>query len=69
MRKNYPSDMSKEHFELILADLESARKKQSRARLICVIYSVYYVLKIACQCRMLHRDFPQWESVCFYFKI
>lgn len=27
MRKRYPSDISKEQFELILPDLESARKK------------------------------------------
>jgi transposase len=71
MRKRYPSDISKEQFELILPDLESARKKTKPRKidLYDVFCAIYYVLKSGCQWRMLPRDFPKWESVYFYFKI
>ena len=71
MRKSYPSDISKEQFELILPDLESARKKPKprKIELYDVFCGVYYVLKSGCQWRMLPSDFPKWQSVYFYFKI
>lgn len=34
MRKRYPSDISKEQFELILPDLESARKKTKPRKIV-----------------------------------
>jgi transposase len=71
MRKRYPSDISKEQFDLILPDLESARKKTKPRKidLYDVFCAIYYVLKSGRQWRMLPRDFPKWESVYFYFKI
>lgn len=61
IRKSYPSDISKEQFELILPDLESAHKKTKPRKidLYDVFCAVYYVLKSGSQWRMLPRDFPK----------
>ena len=71
MRRSYPSDISREQFELIRVDLESARKKTKPRKLDTydIFCAIYYVLKSGCQWRMLPRDFPKWETVYFYFKI
>ncbi len=71
MRQSYPSDITKEQFELIRSDLESARKKTKPRRidLYDIFCAIYYVLKSGCQWRMLPRDFPKWETVYFYFQI
>lgn len=69
MRKKYPSDVSRKQFELIRADLESARKR-TRPRSIDsydVFCAVLYVLKSGCQWRMLPSDFPKWENVYWHF--
>jgi transposase len=69
MRKKYPSDISRKQFGLILADLESARKK-TKPRTIDsydVFCAVLYVLKSGCQWRMLPSDFPKWENVYRHF--
>jgi transposase len=71
MRKKYQSDVSREQFELIRADLESARKK-TRPRTID-LYDIFcaalYVLKSGCQWRMLPSDFPNWKNVHKHFSI
>jgi transposase len=70
-RKVYPSDVSREQFELIRPILESARK-QTKPRsldLYEVFCGVLYVLKSGCQWRMLPSDLPKWRSVHAYFQI
>lgn len=71
MRKKYQSDISRKQFELIRADLESARKK-TRPRTID-LYDIFcaalYVLKSGCQWRMLPSDFPNWKNVHKHFSI
>lgn len=71
MRQSYPSDISREQFELIRSDLESARKKTKprKLELYDIFCAIYYVLKSGCQWRMLPRDFPKWQTVYFYFQI
>lgn len=71
MRKQYSSDISKEQFEEIRLILESAKKKTKprKVELYEVFCAVLYVLKSACQWRMLPSDFPKWQSVYTYFKI
>ncbi len=71
MRRGYPSDISREQFALIEPLLLSARK-QTRPRqydLYDIFCSVLYLLKTACQWRMLPQDFPKWRSVHAYFQI
>ena len=71
MRKQYPSDISREQFEKIRPILEAARKK-TRPRdidLYDAFCGVMYVLKSGCQWRMLPNDFPKWRTVHSYFQI
>lgn len=71
MRKKYPSDITREQFEMIRPSLESARKK-TKPRVVDlyeVFCGVLYVLKSGCQWRMLPSDFPKWRTVHCYFQI
>jgi transposase len=71
MRKSYPSDISREQFEVIRPLLESARKKTCprRVELYEVFCAVLYLLKSGCQWRALPGDFPKWRTVHSYFTI
>ncbi len=70
MRQTYPSDISREQFELILPILESARKttKPRTIDLYDVFFAVLYLLKSGCQWRMIPKDFPKWRTVHSYFQ-
>lgn len=71
MRKSYPSDISREQFEIIRPLLESARKKTAprKVELYEVFCAVLYLLRSGCQWRMLPDDFPRWRTVHSYFAI
>jgi transposase len=68
-RKSYPSDISREQFELIRPLLESVRKrtKPRTVDLHEVFNAVLYLLKSGCQWRMLPEGFPNWVTVYSYF--
>ena len=71
MRPSYPSDITREQFEKIKPILESARKK-TRPRqldLYDVFCGILYLLKSACQWRMLPKEFPKWRTCHYYFSI
>ena len=67
----YPSNISREEFEIIRKDLESAKKttKPRKIDLYDVFCAVLYVVKGGIQWRMLPSDFPKWTTVYFYFQI
>lgn len=67
----YPSDISREQFELIRTDLEGARRrtKPRKLDLYDIFCAVLYVLKSGCQWRMLPKDYPKWSTVYAYFRI
>lgn len=71
MRQPYPSDITREQFELIRPLLESARTT-TRPRTVD-LYEVFcgllYLLKSGCQWRMIPSDFPKWKTIYAYFKI
>ena len=71
MRKSYPSDISREQFEIIRPLLESARKKTAprTVELYEVFCAVLYLLRSGCQWRMLPEEFPKWRTVHSYFAI
>jgi transposase len=71
MRASYPSDISREQFAKIEPLLLSARKITAPRKLDLydVFCAVLYLLKTACQWRMLPKDFPKWRSVHAYFQI
>ena len=71
MRKGYPSDISRDQFEVIKLLLESARRKTSprRVGLYEVFCAVLYLLRSGCQWRMLPDKFLKWRTVHSYFAI
>jgi transposase len=68
-KKTYPSDLSRERFELIRPLLEQARKrtKPRTVDLYEVWCAVLYLLRTGCQWRALPSDFPKWRTVHAYF--
>lgn len=68
---NYPSDITREQFEMIREELESARKKTRprKVDLYDVFCAVMYIVKGGIQWRMLPSDFPDWKLVYYYFTI
>nr|WP_144509155.1 IS5 family transposase [Bacillus mycoides] len=71
MIHNYTSNVSREQFELIREDLENARKR-TRPRTVDlyeVFCGVLSVLTTGCQWRNLPSDFPNWQTVYFYYQI
>ena len=67
--KKYPSDTSREQFEIIKPLLEGARKKTKprTVDLYEVWCAVLYLLRTGCQWRALPSDFPNWRTVHSYF--
>jgi hypothetical protein len=70
MRKQYPSDISREVFEeKVQPVLQKARKrtKPTIIDLYDVFCGVLYVLKSGCQWRMLPEGFPKWQTCYAYW--
>jgi len=67
----YPSDVSREQFEMIREELERARKKTRprKVDLYDVFCAILYVLKSGCSWRMLPSDFPRMSTVYWYYQI
>ena len=71
MRKPYPSDISRDQFEMISHDLEGAKKttKPREIDLYEVFCAILYLLKNACTWRALPHDFPSWKIVYYYHTV
>ena len=69
IRKAYPSDITREQFEVIRYILESAKKetKPLGYDLYDVFCAVLYVLKEGCTWRALPHDYPKWQDVYYHF--
>jgi transposase len=71
MRRSYPSDITREEFAVIEADL-AAVKKQTKPRNY-ELYDIYcatqYLVKEGCSWRALPHDFPKWEDVYYHFRL
>lgn len=70
-RKMYPSDVTREQFEVIRPILESAQKKTKPRKVdqYDIFCALLYLLKSGCQWRMLPSDFPNWKLVHYYFTV
>jgi transposase len=71
MRKAYPSDISRTQYEMIKEELESCRKR-TRPReydLYEIFCAVLYIVKEGCTWRGLPHDYPEYNSVYYYFSI
>jgi len=70
-RSIYPSDITRQQFEIIRPILEAAQKKTKPRKIdqYDVFCALLYLLKSGCQWRMLPSDFPQWKLVHYYFTV
>ena len=69
MRPEYPSDLTREDFELVKPILESV-SKITRPRvydLYDIFCAILYVLREGCRWRSLPHEFPNWTLVYYYF--
>jgi len=68
---NYPSDITREQFEIIRSDLEKA-KKTTRPRnidLYSVFCAILYIIKGGIQWDMIPSDFPKRGIVRYYYDV
>ena len=58
---SYPSDITREEFEIIRKELESAKKstKPRKVDLYDIFCAILYIIKGGIQWRMLPCDFPK----------
>lgn len=70
MRPSYPSDITREQFELIRYQLENSSKTTHPMDydLYDIYCAVSYLLKEGCRWRSLPHDFPKWQIVYYHFK-
>ena len=71
MRKVYPSDITREQFEVIRYWFDSARKvtRPRKYDLYDIYCAILYILKEGCRWRSLPHDFPKWENVYYHYQI
>ena len=67
MRKAYPSDISRDQFEVIRKTLESAKKvtHPREIDLYDIFCAILYRKREGCRWRSLPHDFPKWQN-CYY---
>ena len=68
---NYPSDITREEFEIIRRELEAAKKetKPREIDLYSVFCAILYLIKSGCQWRMIPSDFPKKGIVRYYYDV
>jgi transposase len=68
---NYPSDITREQFEIIRSDLERAKKttKPRKIDLYSVYCAILYLNKSGCQWDMIPSDFPKRGIVRYYYDV
>jgi len=71
MRVEYPSDVTREQFGIIEADLATGRKNTHPRtyELYEIFCAVLYVLREGCRWRALPHDFPKWQNVYYHFRM
>ena len=71
MRKSYPSDITREQFEVIRPILNSATKTTHPRKydLYDIFCAVLYLIKEGCSWRAIPHDFPKWENVRYHYDI
>ena len=68
---NYPSDITREQFEIIREDLEKAKKKTKPRDidLYSVFCAILYIIKGGIQWRMIPSDYPKMGIVRYYYDV
>ena len=69
MKHNYPSDISRETFELVKPILLEGTKttKPREVDLYDVFCGLIYLLKSGCQWNMIPRDYPPKSTIFYYY--
>jgi transposase len=67
----YPSDITREQFEIVHDDLRKAKKstKPRDIELYDIFCAILYIVKGGIQWRMLPSDFPKWGAVRYYYDV
>jgi len=70
MRRMYPSDVTREQFDLIRYHLQNSSKTTHPMDydLYDIFCAVLYILKEGCRWRSLPHDYPKWQNVYYHFK-
>ena len=71
MRKEYPSEVTREQFELIRVDLATATKatRPRKYDLYDIFCAILYLLKEGCTWRAIPHDYPKWQNVRYHYDI
>ena len=71
MRKEYPSDISREQFEKIREYLEGSTKKTHPRKydIYDIFCAILYLLKEGCTWRAIPHDYPNWQNVRYHYDI
>lgn len=71
MRKEYPSDITREQFEKIREELEGTKKKTRPRKydLYDIFCAILYILKEGCTWRAIPHDYPNWQNVRYHYDI
>ena len=67
----YPSDISRQQFEIVRSELEKAKKatKPRDIDIYSVFCAILYLIKSGCQWRMIPSDFPKRGIVRYYYDV
>ena len=71
VRKQYPSDITREQFEEIRAELEAAKKPKTPRKydLYDMFCAILYLMKERCTWKAIPKDYPAWQNVRHYYDI
>ena len=70
MRRSYPSDVTREQFEVIRYILTSTSKVTHPMDydVYDIFCAVLYILREGCRWRSLPHDYPKWQDVYYHFR-
>jgi hypothetical protein len=70
MRETYPSDITRDQFEVIRYCMDKSSKTTHPMDydLYDIFCAVLYVLREGCRWRSLPHDFPKWQDVYYHFR-
>jgi len=70
MRKSYPSDITREQYEIIREEVENFKKTTHPLDydLYDILCAILYLTKEGISWRAMPHDFPEWNSVYYHFR-
>jgi|SRR5215203_2114771 len=69
-QKAYPTDLSDAEWMILEPWLDPPRSRQGRPRSVArreILDAIFYQLRTGCQWRYLPPEFPNWQTVYWYF--